>query len=159
MMYKAEELMVCPMDMAALDVQVKKECNQVIIQNGKKTKKNYLVQNRKLCISSANGMVFMVDQECIGQVFPRDSKRKRFLVEVYPDLGPKKFACFAEYQLSLTQEEAFKLALVDQQVSLKDFMGDRYNYNGRIESNMASLLDAIEKGGHHGTTKYNRLLP
>ena len=89
-------------------------------------------------VTNSKGKVGVFNCECIGTIeLEKPENEYPFDFDCYPVLEKGHIAMFPSARCGMSAEEVKKMAADHgKETNLKDFMGDRYSYNGRIESNM-----------------------
>lgn len=85
--------------------------------------------------------IAIIDDECVGQT---ETEKYEFGFFLRKD-NSNSFTMFPAFGISLSLDE-IKKYLTGETKTLKDFMGDRYNYNSRLRGNLSSLLDYLRTG-------------
>lgn len=140
MKYTAENLKVQRIDLAKVEAEFNEQHKDDKIA-GTVLNKKYTLHNRHMAFAIVNGLAFLVDCEAVGQLFPV-SEKVNLSIDIFEDLGPKHFAMFPSYSGKFTVDE-IKDYLVKDSITLKEHMGDRFNYNGRIGGNVSELLQRL----------------
>jgi hypothetical protein len=101
-----------------------------------------------LYIDATNKRYALLDDECVGEfkspAFEFSVRRKSIKSKTEEGVESTQYFPFpaASFELELAEV----LPFVKEEMSLKEFMGDRFNYNSRIVSNLQGLLDYIKTG-------------
>ena len=84
----------------------------------------------------------------INSQINKTTKISEFYIEI--NIGVKTHTSETSYTyrsshsvIQIFESELEKYKILDSEISLKDFMGSRYNYNPRISSNTKILIDAV----------------
>ncbi len=100
---------------------------------------SYQVSEHSLCIATSNkGTVAIFDNELCGWLVEEQVKFDviRAFEEGGRDMFPTKLVGF-----SMEEMQDF----IDEEVTLEDFMGSRFNYNSRIKSNQREFVNFMTK--------------
>lgn len=104
--------------------------------------------NLALYVDATNKRYALIDTECVGEfkspVFEFSVKRKE--IKSKNEEGNETIQYFPFPAASFELELAEVLPFIKEEISLKEFMGDRFNYNSRIVSNLQGLLQYIKTG-------------
>ena len=106
--------------------------------------------SKKLALIQHEGRVAIIDDECIGQVWEPNKANHDFKSGVYK-IYPKKPDGSGFIAAMPTWENSETLADMQQYVTetemtLAEFMGERYGYNTRICCNTGSLVGFLLSG-------------
>ena len=82
--------------------------------------------------------IAVVDKELVGQVFNSANKEARFCFDIYKDAGKDAIAIFPCFNVKY-DIEGIKDYQTKKQETVEKFMAERYQYNGRLQSNQAEL--------------------
>lgn len=124
-----DQILVTPIDKAKMDAEVHEE---LVKQHGK-PKEGFLYEtNDNLAV--VKGLNLIIDKECVGNV--------DFMVEIhiyYKDT--------VKLNLFIAPAATLKISIAElieryglPETTLPEFMGERFNYNRRIRSNMWEVL-------------------
>jgi len=127
----ADSVMVHMLDFTSLNEQMNKDLYEKRIDGHKQFELNKS-QNGFI---ELNGKYFVTDNELCGY----ELGERGFRFDIYEVFPPPSFALMPSMSGHLSLEQ-IKAACTGKTVTMKEFMGSRYRYNSRLESNEKSLL-------------------
>lgn len=145
---KVAHIKVIPLNMEAINVDIDKSIKEEIKKAGdsslapKVEADEYFVLRGKLAVVVGTNM--LIDNECVGECI-----KDKAVLEIYSGKRDengklKSFGMFPRFTSKQTLEDLIKEFAMPK-VSLEEFMGDRFNYNGRIACNITDIYQEHKK--------------
>jgi len=136
-----DDIPVLEIDVEKLNESIDDEIRDKIVNPDSKLR----IRTQKLGIielpNSNTDKIAVVDDELVGK-FMVDSKMKLSVYEdTYENGNLKGLAIMPKYEIDINLEELKRF--VKGETTIKEFMGDRYNYNDRIERNMVNVATKL----------------
>jgi hypothetical protein len=137
---KYNDIKVIPLDMVKWNENINTTVREHLIKKGREVPATsiFSVSGRYAVIQGTN---FIIDSECCGEV---GGFLKANIYEEGVTDGKKWVDCFpaitGNYDINSLKEE-FGMS----EISLPEFMGDRFNYNKRLKSNQEVCLKEVKK--------------
>lgn len=145
MKYTVENVKVCPIDQKKLAEYFSKFFK--LAEN-----EEFIIDKDSLLLNTSRPM--LIDNECCSGYleieFNKETLKKELCVKIgirrskKTDTGvsyPIEFECY----LPIFESDWIQNDLLLPEIPLKDFMGSRFNYNPRIESNTYRVVKAINQ--------------
>lgn len=118
--------------------------------------KYFKIENNQDFIIDSEAIIFNetakinLDTDCCHSFLKKGLNKQNYKNEYYFEFGIRlktekegttSYQMFPLSVLQIFESEWEKFNLLDKEISLKEFMGSRYKYNPRIESNTRLLLE------------------
>jgi hypothetical protein len=116
------------------------------INNGKKYE---FALRPAAMVTNRDGFIMLIDRECVGRMEKHNDDSPEFIggtrvideLDIYEDLSAEEaIAVFPSYRVAYSVEE-LKTFKSGEKMTLREFMGERYEYNTRIRSNTSELIE------------------
>jgi len=138
---QTKEIKVIPINMDALNSDIDNDVKENVNKAGDSSFAPKIEEGEFFKFRGKFGVVkgtnFLIDEECVG--WESDKPTLDIYSEIRHEDGKKSFGIFPRFTKAISLTYLIK-EFGQGEVSLEEFMGDRFAYNNRIANNIREIL-------------------
>lgn len=147
MIAQTANIFVIPLNMDAINKDIDASVKRETEKAGDSSFAPKIEPNQYFGLRGAYGVIkgtnILIDRECIGEIGEKPS------FDIYSEIKDengklKSFSLFPTFSTKINISDLLK-EYGQNEISLKDFMGDRFCYNDRVQSNMREIIKKLKK--------------